>query len=757
MKATLTFFILTLVFFSVSFTLNGYAQDAFWEKVGGPSAAYLTTIVQAEDGGILAGSPGGVYRSVDQGMTWQKPESGPGAVDIWGLDVAPDGRVFAATLAGLFHSEDGGQVWEKVDAGGVFEKAIDVEVLDSGTIYVAAEGAVYSTEDTGGPWMLVGDGLVEKGVRFLEVDAGGNVFAGTTGEGVYRFLGGSNSWEEANIGLTSPFIRSLLVDNQGILWAGTSGSGVYSSEDLGSTWQVAGVDLPSVDVRALIEVNDVLYAGASSGEDEDSRGGIFRLQESANSWTTLDLGENSGAEIRSILSLKNGELIAGTAGQQIYRSSNEGDSWDTYEVGLTNSIVHNFKITTDGHLFAGTVRVGFYMSVDRGDSWRSIDIGDTERIDVLAEAPDGSLVAATQKRNIYRSVDGGLAWENIGSESDAEQFGFYPTISAHVTQAGTIMIAGYDSKIMRSEDNGETWTLVEIPVVRDPGNGSSENVRSFVEWRDGTLFTTVFGRGVFRSFDDGITWEAINSGLQSLDTSLLAGSQSGDLYLGIGTEWYFTDEGEYAPIEGAIYRSQDGGENWEWFYGLPPAVKLFDSRNVRSIVVTPEEDVFVSVSLTENGGESESKAFFYSAISESWSEMIVPSPKAAEFALDNRGYLYAGTFGEGIYRSKEAVSLTLKATSTEDAEVPDAFVLEQNYPNPFNPTTTIQFSLPAQSDVTLTVFDMLGRKIQVVHQGPLRAGGHEMEFDATGLPSGIYLYRLNTPEKSLTNTMLLLK
>jgi len=90
-------------------------------------------------------------------------------------------------------------------------------------------------------------------------------------------------------------------------------------------------------------------------------------------------------------------------------------------------------------------------------------------------------------------------------------------------------------------------------------------------------------------------------------------------------------------------------------------------------------------------------------------------------------------------------------------ELPETLLLAQNYPNPFNPQTTIRFDLPESSYVTLRVYDMMGREIQALADGTLAAGIHEARFDATGLPSGSYIYQLTTPQGVFTKMMMLLK
>lgn len=79
------------------------------------------------------------------------------------------------------------------------------------------------------------------------------------------------------------------------------------------------------------------------------------------------------------------------------------------------------------------------------------------------------------------------------------------------------------------------------------------------------------------------------------------------------------------------------------------------------------------------------------------------------------------------------------------------------YPNPFNPTTTIRYGLAHRSLVSVRVYDILARQIAVLENGSRNAGQHEVRFDASGLPSGVYYYRLQIDNQTTTRCMLLLK
>jgi beta-glucanase (GH16 family) len=98
-------------------------------------------------------------------------------------------------------------------------------------------------------------------------------------------------------------------------------------------------------------------------------------------------------------------------------------------------------------------------------------------------------------------------------------------------------------------------------------------------------------------------------------------------------------------------------------------------------------------------------------------------------------------------------------TSSNDphGELPSSIQLHQNYPNPFNPATRIEFTLPQAQDVSLDVYDVMGRHVRNLAGGIHASGYHAVNFDASALPSGLYTYRLRAGANSAVRSMLLLK
>lgn len=102
------------------------------------------------------------------------------------------------------------------------------------------------------------------------------------------------------------------------------------------------------------------------------------------------------------------------------------------------------------------------------------------------------------------------------------------------------------------------------------------------------------------------------------------------------------------------------------------------------------------------------------------------------------------------------LALTGTATSVEgERQVPSSYGLAQNYPNPFNPSTLIRYDLPSAGRVTLSVYSVLGQKVATLVDGERPAGTHEVRFTAADLPSGVYLYRIQSGSFVQTKKMTL--
>ena len=105
----------------------------------------------------------------------------------------------------------------------------------------------------------------------------------------------------------------------------------------------------------------------------------------------------------------------------------------------------------------------------------------------------------------------------------------------------------------------------------------------------------------------------------------------------------------------------------------------------------------------------------------------------------------------------QEVSVVIVAVDNKGAGLPSEFALSQNFPNPFNPETVIEYALPVRSDVNLVIYNLRGEEVALLFNGTLPAGNHSVTWDASGLASGVYVYRLKAGGFIRTKKMLLLK
>jgi len=145
-----------------------------------------------------------------------------------------------------------------------------------------------------------------------------------------------------------------------------------------------------------------------------------------------------------------------------------------------------------------------------------------------------------------------------------------------------------------------------------------------------------------------------------------------------------------------------------------------------------------------------------------------PTNRTSSYRIGTNGlgwYNRADTnYGNVKARSYEnlllAVSIAVPTAVNEAAtqtNVPLQYGLEQNYPNPFNPSTTIKFQIPSKGFVTLKIYDIIGREVVTLVDGFQEAGPHNVKFDASNLPSGVYLYRITTGTYAETKKLVLIK
>ncbi len=355
---------------------------------------------------------------------------------------------------------------------------------------------------------------------------------------------------------------------------------------------------------------------------------------------------------------------------------------------------------------------------------------------------------------LYRTEDCGRTWSVVDFPGMA-QYGDPFKIVYAITRGpggplGYILYASADrGRVFRSLDGGLTWDM----TMSLPG-GSSDTPWALAADPNvpGLLFAGTFGNGLFISRDYGEFWERTgNNGIPG-EGGLHIFDLEFDPEKMPQTLWAATAQG--------VFFTQDEGYSWaEQSDGL----EITGNNGVTFVTKEARAIAFAK----PNNGTALLDYSLYTAIwgagifrlegdryYTNWDPVLLRNMDTTALLIHN-GTLLVGTNGQGMHEVNITASST--ASEGETAELPEGFSLQQNYPNPFNPSTSISFDLPAASAVRLSVFDVLGREVAVLVSGKMTAGNHAVSFDATGMQSGMYIYRLETANQTMTKSMVLMK
>jgi hypothetical protein len=200
--------------------------------------------------------------------------------------------------------------------------------------------------------------------------------------------------------------------------------------------------------------------------------------------------------------------------------------------------------------------------------------------------------------------------------------------------------------------------------------------------------------------------------------------------------------------------------NGEEGQGVPVNIRPAALEGYYKLISVQEDFLFIQAYLIKNGEYAGLGAAILPAADAytKFSFEITPGseiPDSALIAISIANSIGITHVGTKLFIDDLAWSGTTDVQSTD--QTPNSFSLKQNYPNPFNPSTRIQYQVASNSQVTLKVYDLLGNELAVLVDEFKPAGSHEVEFNASELSSGIYLYKLQAGNFIETKKLMLLK
>jgi hypothetical protein len=394
-----------------------------------------------------------------------------------------------------------------------------------------------------GQWVQMTPNYGQEVLAFAE--QGTNLFAGTD-NGVFLSTDNGTSWEAS--GLTGSTVEALDVIG-GNVFAGTA-NGIYVSVNGGGSWSFVGMSGSSVTGFAV--VGSKVFVATYGG-------GVYAGMGIDTNWTPSGL---SSGDVTAIDTLRGDIFVAMWYGG-VLRSSDDGNTWQAVNSGLTTSYV-SCLLVEGPNIYAGTIN-GLVVSSDLGSSWR--DVCGTG-FGALTSSGGNLIAAEGIAGGVFLSTDQGTSWVQTPAQ---------PASVQSLATFGTSTFAGTTSGAFRSTDDGVTWQGVGL-VGKNVGHIAASG---------NSIYVGYLGGGVFLSTDEGERWIGINRGLINSDVDALVASGTN---LFAGTEGI---EGQFRSTDG-IFRTTDGGSSWGEIGGLDGEYVLGLALSGPTMLAGTGDGVYVS-------------------------------------------------------------------------------------------------------------------------------------------------------------------
>jgi photosystem II stability/assembly factor-like uncharacterized protein len=307
-----------LILVSIIYTTSIVAQN-FWENKGLNGITVYDITVDGEGNIYAATSDSGIYRSSNNGMSWQQSNTGLTSLNVWTI------KVFSN------HSDI---IWAGTQDMGLFKST-----------------------DLGGSWILSG---LPEWVSELTSNSNGDIFASTISDGIYRSTDAGNNWESVSDPMqVGNDVYSINVNTNDDIFAGTDAH-MFQSTDAGNSWiQIDnGLVVTGVIWSIAFNLSGDVFAGDGGGFFTGV-GSVYRSIDNGNNWSQTMMTNRS---VIAMTTISDSIIYAGTD-LGVYVSYDNGNSGEQINSGLTESLIYSLSLDKSGHLFAGTNN-GIFRSTD---------------------------------------------------------------------------------------------------------------------------------------------------------------------------------------------------------------------------------------------------------------------------------------------------------------------------------------------------------------------------------------------------------
>jgi len=581
--------------------------------------------------------------------------------------------------------------------------------------------------------------------------------AGTYGKIFFTSNGGNNWVEQATV--SSSDITRLCFLNSNTGYASCWDGKILKTTDKGTNWTLLYSETGKI-------FYSVYFLDYSTGFITGYNGLLYRTSNGGINWQNLSSSSTYGNYVMDVkfIDLNTGWLATGNSGssKDIFKTTNGGLNWIKQNVYLKNDETLTRLCVTDADNIycigdAGTI----LKTTNMGNNWYYQTKGFFNWLNNIyfINENTGWATGAILQTTVYKSTDGGTMWDSLSG------FNSQPTKLLFFNSSTGICVCN-GGQIWRSSDGGFKWS-----GMVNPANAGITDM-SFINANTGWMCT---GAGpLIKTTNNGFNWQIAgnNPGCYltviwffDSNTGLAAGDNCNYLYMTTngGQNWkqnstqmiteyrdvYFQNNniGWMCGYNGVIVKTTNQGSNWvQQSSGIQTNLHAIQFVNENTGFVCGDNSVIMK---STNGGESWTKF----NIDVSWFYIFF----SLKFINENTGWV-AGVDGHILKTTNGGSTFILKNIN----EIPTSSNLYLNYPNPFNPSTKIRFDIPnsiplQRGIVSLKVYDITGKEVTVLVNEVLQPGTYEVTFDGSGLTGGVYFYKLQAGEYSVTKRMVLIK
>jgi hypothetical protein len=600
-----------------------------------------------------------------------------------------------------------------------------------------------------------------------EVVVGGwfNSAGGVSANRVARFNTQTNTWSSLGTGSSNGVNNAVyalaVVGNEVVVGGGfTSAGGVSAScvarfNTQTNTWSTLGTGssngVNNLVLALAVVGNEVFVGGRFTEAGGVSANNVARFNTQTNTWSSLGTGSSNGVNdgVRALAVVGNEVVVGGeftsaggVSANRVARFNTQTNTWSSLGTGSSNgvsggaypyvyalAVVGNEVVVGGDFTEAGGVSANNVARFNtQANTWSTLGTGSSNGVNnvVWALAVVGNEVfvggyfteaGGVSANSVARFNTQTNTWSALGTgSSNGVSGGDYPYVYALAVVGNEVVVGGYfteaggvsANRVARFNTQTNTWSTL--------GTGSSNGVNSYV------YALAVVGNEV-----------------------VVGGS--------------FTSAGGVSANRVARFNTQTN--TWSTL-GTGSSNGVND--RVYALAVVGNE-VVVGGRFTSAGGVSANNVARFNTQTNTWSTLGTGSSNGVNNYVRALAVVGNEVFVGGWFTSAGGIASTFIArwnSGTSRVEqlsptAPKTFLLEQNYPNPFNPSTTIRYQLPVASEVKLEVYDVLGKKIATLVNERQSAGSYQVVWNASGLSSGTYFYRLQAGTFVETKKMIMVK